>query len=239
MNVPGLVEKIRALMRSAGAIGEDVAIGLIIDAVSADIARARSTAAAEAGMRGANARWHPNGTPLAPHKGANGTPSGCSSPDLLSSLSSPPPIPEADPDPERAHTRSKGLAKPAQHRQQTEANLHTRTLALFCTAWKAAYGQDYVPTPADKSQIGRLLNGLKGAGVEPDELPGLFNRYLADVDTFVAEKHRHSLAWFCTSGGLNKYRVTVQSNGLSEREKRGQRNAQVWLDMQEARDGKR
>lgn len=84
--------------------------------------------------------------------------------------------------------------------------LFDRLLEAFGNTWRAKYHEPYTPTPADRSQLGRLLQALK-TPEESAALPALFDAYLRDDDPFVAEKQRHSLAYFCTSGGLNKYRT--------------------------------
>lgn len=65
--------------------------------------------------------------------------------------------------------------------------------------------------------------------IEPTALPELFANYLADTSRFVADEKRHSLAWFCTDGGVNKYRTKAVAAGFSERERRGIANTQAWL----------
>jgi hypothetical protein len=80
-------------------------------------------------------------------------------------------------------------------------------LGDFQKMWKSKYHETYVPTAKDKSQLGRLLQDLKSPETAA-ALPAYFAAYLGDRDPFVAEKQRHSLAFFCTSGGLNKYRTT-------------------------------
>lgn len=84
------------------------------------------------------------------------------------------------------------------------ASLFETSLAAFASTWAARFGASYSPTPADKSQLGRLLNGLDPQTI--GELPVLFGRYVEDPDPFLA-KRSHGLAYFCTSGGLNKYRA--------------------------------
>jgi hypothetical protein len=98
----------------------------------------------------------------------------------------------------RTETRAKGPRPPS---------LFDQLLDRFGQAWRAKYDNEpYTPTPADRSQLGRLLQALK-TPEESAALPALFDAYLRDDDPFVAEKQRHSLAYFCTSGGLNKYRT--------------------------------
>lgn len=89
-------------------------------------------------------------------------------------------------------------------------------LAAFCETWKARYGTSYQPTPADKNQLGRLVRNTPKEAL--GEFPRAFAAYLADSSPFVAQERRHDLAWFCTSGGFNKYRV--QAPTLSQKEAR-------------------
>jgi hypothetical protein len=85
-------------------------------------------------------------------------------------------------------------------------SLFDELLGAFGNAWSKKYeNEPYTPTPADRSQLGRLLQALSPE--QSAALPALFLAYLGDDDPFVAEKQRHSLAFFCTSGGLNKYRT--------------------------------
>lgn len=107
-------------------------------------------------------------------------------------------------------------------------SLHDELLGAFCATWRAANGRTYAPTAKDRSQLGRLLGQL--GKTSPDlapQLPDLFERYLADADPFVAQDQGHSLAYFCTSGGVNKYRVDRPA--LSEREARTKRAAERFV----------
>lgn len=80
-------------------------------------------------------------------------------------------------------------------------------LGAFCAAWGRRYGVDYAPTARDRSQLGRLLQSLSPE--QTSALPACFSAYTRDEDRFLAEIQRHSLSFFCTSGGVNKYRVTA------------------------------
>jgi hypothetical protein len=109
----------------------------------------------------------------------------------------------------------------------------------FGQAWAGRYGEPYTPTPGDRSHLGRLLRSLKTPETA-SALPALFAAYLRDEDPFVVEKQRHSLSFFCTSGGLNKYRTKVpggvsrpRANGAREREERGNEAAAKWLSRKE------
>jgi hypothetical protein len=102
----------------------------------------------------------------------------------------------------------KGIVKDKKKKKQPAAvasagNVFENALGSFSSRWQAVYGTPYQPTPADKAQLGRLLGSSTPATLEL--LPELFSRYLEDRDPFVAEKRRHDLAYFCTSGGVNKY----------------------------------
>jgi hypothetical protein len=102
---------------------------------------------------------------------------------------------------ERTRTKDQETSPPVR-----APNVFDQLLGGFRQAWSAKYHEPYTPTPADRSQLGRLLQALK----TPEDctaLPALFDAYLRDDDAFVVEKQRHSLAFFCTSGGLNKYRT--------------------------------
>jgi uncharacterized protein YdaU (DUF1376 family) len=81
-------------------------------------------------------------------------------------------------------------------------------LAAFSAAWKSRYGDDYVPTPAEKSSFGRILSTLPAKRVAA--LPVCFSRYVKDEGTFTAQEKRHSLGWFMTESGWNKYLVEVR-----------------------------
>jgi len=83
-------------------------------------------------------------------------------------------------------------------------NAFGKALAQFQEIWRTRYGVHYEPSSADRNQLGRLLQRLPVESAE--ELPRAFRAYLGDLDPFIVEKVRHSLSYFCTSGGLNKYR---------------------------------
>lgn len=85
-----------------------------------------------------------------------------------------------------------------------EPSLFDRLSVAFASAWEKRYGCAYSATPKDRQQLGNLLK-QKPPREQLDALPGCFARYVEDDDTFLV-KQGHSLAWFCTSGGLNKYR---------------------------------
>jgi len=77
-------------------------------------------------------------------------------------------------------------------------------IGWFCDAWKEANGgARYCLLPRDAGQAKAMVSGLPAALMA--ELPVMFQRYMRDRDPFV-EKQGRSLAFFCTSGGVNKYR---------------------------------
>lgn len=131
-------------------------------------------------------------------------------------------------------TGTKERTKTKDQRPAKAPSLFDQVLGSFSRAWKAKYDKDYTPTPADRSQLGRLLQAMKSAD-EAAALPAIFDAYLRDDDAFVAEKKRHSLAWFCADGGLNKYRtkppaVPRHRNGRAEtREANNAAAEEAWL----------
>lgn len=144
----------------------------------------------EAGLAGANARWskkHPTS-----RKGKRVVT------DSIALRSECPP--SGSPSPSGTKEEKKGPREAAR-----PPNLFDKTVASFIETWRSKYHEPYTPTPADRSQLGRLLQPLSPE--EASALPALFEAYLRDDDAFVAEKKRHSLAWFCSDGGLNKYRT--------------------------------
>lgn len=114
-------------------------------------------------------------------------------------------------------------------------NAFGKALAQFCEIWRTRYGVYYEPTSADRNQLGRLLKGLSLERLQ--ELPRAFRAYLGDLSPFVAQEQRHSLRFFCTSGGMNKYRASAPV--LSEKEARSQAAGEQWEAMQEAADAER
>lgn len=89
-----------------------------------------------------------------------------------------------------------------------------RALRQFCEIWRNKYGVNYQCTAADRNQLGRLIEQLDREGV--GELPGAFYAYLGDLSPWVAQDQRHSLRYFCTSGGFNKYRVSAPVRSAKE-----------------------
>jgi hypothetical protein len=116
-----------------------------------------------------------------------------------------------------------------------QPNAFTKALGQFCEIWRTRYGESYSPTPADRSQLGRLLSTLTAGALEA--LPKAFWRYLDDHDPYVAQSHGHSLCFFCSSGGFNKYRVEPLI--MSSKEARGHAAGEQWLRMHEEMDNAR
>lgn len=102
------------------------------------------------------------------------------------------------------------------------------TLALdaFCAAWGAAYDAAYLPSSAECRQLRVVIQRVPVSML--GELPGIFRRYLQDLDPFVAQAQRHSLMHFCTRGGINKYRVRAPV--LSVKEARTMETLRNWED---------
>jgi uncharacterized protein YdaU (DUF1376 family) len=193
-------------------------------AAELDRARARKAAASDAGRAGAAARHgrassHRTAVPLPPPL-ATAEPEH-QQPDC-SPYPNPTPEPSASPDP-----------KPKPH--SGEGNAHARVLAIFGALWQAAYRNPYVPTAGDKSQLGRLLRAFPDeSAILAFDWHGVFRSYLADHSRWVAEDHRHSLKLFC-DGGLNKYRTTPLTAGLSQSEAKTLHAAEVWRRGKEQR----
>jgi hypothetical protein len=113
------------------------------------------------------------------------------------------------------------------------ANAFVKAMGQFCEIWRTKYGTAYYPTAADKNQLGRLLHSIPRELLQ--ELPRAFNAYLADRSPFVAQEQRHSLRFFCTSGGMNKYLSDVLI--LSERTARSNAAGEQWLAISERTNG--
>lgn len=108
--------------------------------------------------------------------------------------------------------RVKNQAAPSRE----EPGVFDRALEGFRRLWQEQFGALYAITPQDKAQLGRLLSSAKKNGIDPELLPDLFRRYLADSDAFLA-KQGHSLSWFCSSGAVNKYRANGPRSTMSPR----------------------
>lgn len=97
----------------------------------------------------------------------------------------------------------------------------SRVVSDFSALWATAYGRKYHLTAQDRSHLGRTLGEFPSTeAIEAYDWRGAFTNYLADMDKFVAGTQRHSLAWFCSRGGVNKYAVADRTVGFSDRELR-------------------
>jgi uncharacterized protein YdaU (DUF1376 family) len=115
-------------------------------------------------------------------------------------------------------------------------SLFDLTLQSFRSAWAKIYFEEYIATQADKSQLGRLLNSLRGQDVTLD-WSAIFERYMQDHSQWTAGEKRHSLVNFCTSGGLNKYRVHNPAAGYSDKELRGRAAGGKFDEIMDRRGG--
>lgn len=95
---------------------------------------------------------------------------------------------------------------PKERKKAPPSSLYDTSIKAFGEIWHARYKQKYIPSPADRAQLGRLLNIL---GPESASLPGLFMAYLADGEDFVV-RQGHSLKYFCAS--FNRYRARRTSD---------------------------
>lgn len=86
-------------------------------------------------------------------------------------------------------------------------NLCDRAMGLFARLWTEKFGAKYIPEPGAKTQLGFLLQKIPRENLR--ELPAAISAYLADAGFPVQQGH--SLRYFASSGGFNKYRVA--SNG--------------------------
>lgn len=130
---------------------------------------------------------------------------------------------------------SPDLSQPIRQSSNTRSeNLHSRLVAQFGKMWSAKYEAPYFPTPADKSQLGRLLQSLLPEAV--GLLPRAWGNYLADNDQWIAQTRRHSLMEFCNQG-ISKY--LTQAPVTTRRETATARAGQQWLDMAEGKNGRR
>lgn len=115
------------------------------------------------------------------------------------------------------------------------SNKFLDAIRQFGEAWEQHYGVPYAVGAADRNQMGRLIRDLDDA--QRAELPGTFRNYLNDLSPFVAQEQRHSMRFFCTSGGFNKYRVSAPV--LSAKEARGMEAGRQFINGEGAHAGKR
>lgn len=118
------------------------------------------------------------------------------------------------PDPQKPNQRERELDEPPRTLTVVKPDAFTVALEQFKAAWGARYGVEYCETGKDRNQLGRLIKGKTPA--ELAALPGCFAVYLNDLSPFVAQDRRHDLAFFCTSGGFNKYRAKAPILSRSE-----------------------
>lgn len=211
-----LKAKILTVIERVGAT--DMAAEIIIDLVKRGLGRM--------GGRPPNNRLS---TPSKPVTNGVETPATGVSSDPISDPSSPE---SPDPSkPDREDPVSDGQGSLALVPFPPQKNVFGKALAQFCEIWRTRYGVYYEPTAADRNQLGRLLKGLSPAALE--ELPRAFRAYLGDLSPFVAQEMRHSLRYFCTSGGMNKYRASAPV--LSAKEARGHAAGEQWEAMTNGR----
>lgn len=111
-------------------------------------------------------------------------------------------------------------------------------LRLFSAIWEERYCESYMPTPQDRSNLGRLLKGFRDkAAIEAYPWEATFRNYLLDMSPWAAGEKRHSLTNFCTGGGLNKYRVSDPTLGFSQREVRSIQAGAKFDEVMSAFDG--
>lgn len=123
-----------------------------------------------------------------------------------------------DPDPQKKPKQPKIRAPRADAAPTPSGVTAGAVIGWFVDAWSKRHGVRYQVRGPDSGQVVRMMAALPRPIV--DQLPKLFERYVADPDPFVA-KQGHSLAFFCTSGGVNKYRVTNGHNGAAHDIRRG------------------
>lgn len=92
-------------------------------------------------------------------------------------------------------------------RPPAKPNALEALVSLFATRWEKRHGAPYQATKGDRSQLSAVLRSFATATEALEVLSACFDAYLADTSPFVAGEQGHSLRWFCTSGGVNKYRT--------------------------------
>lgn len=119
-------------------------------------------------------------------------------------------------------------------------NVFPEVLRAFTEAWERTYRQAYVVTAPDRSQLGRVLRDFPDAtAIRAYPWRRAFENYLADLSKFTGEEKRHSLSWFCTSGGVNKYRTEAATVGMSDREVRGMQSSAKFHELAARFDARR
>lgn len=223
LHVSEMREKLRGLVRAGKAMEEEILIDLIVDTVKTGI-----------GRLGGRPRLRQEESPEIPEKKrviestepvretAQPVSVGGKGGDLTSVsalvLTSPSSVVS---DQTRVKTCSVvGLDVPA-------PSLFDELLGDFCDGWSATHGEEpYVVTGADRRQLGILLAAIRKNPATAfwstqdarRELRRAFGNYFATTGKFDGEEKGHSLAWFCSSGGLNKYRAPpAVTLGLSDK----------------------
>jgi hypothetical protein len=115
---------------------------------------------------------------------------------------------------------------------------HSGLVSLFSAIWTEQYRETYMGTPSDQSNLGRLLRSFPDrAAIAAYPWEFSWRAYLADQTKWLAEEQRHSLAWWCTSGGVNKYRTQAKTVGYSDRELRGMQSSETFDKALDALEG--
>ena len=101
----------------------------------------------------------------------------------------PDPIPPSSPSP--PPTPTDGARAHERKAQQKAPNGHETVLTAFRGAWAKRHGREPSITAADRSQLGRLLNGARPADIPPARWPArlaaLAVQYVGDREKFVVE----------------------------------------------------
>jgi hypothetical protein len=101
---------------------------------------------------------------------------------------------KTDPDRKRAAPRPSSLGQP---------NLFEIACSIFGAVWTSRYHRPWVPTPAEKNQLGRWLQ--QAPEWQRDQWKQICGRYIGKVDEFFIKKTgSHSLIWLITKG-LNEF----------------------------------
>lgn len=136
----------------------------------------------------------------------------------------PSPSPSPSPEPGPLPEESRALAR------TSPPSAYSMVVAVHGEAWRGQYGEPYMPTGQDKSHLGRVLKSFRDrAAINAYPWRAVMANYLEDTDRFVAGVHRHSLAYFCSCGGLNKYRVEERLAGLTDKSRGNVATTNRWL----------
>lgn len=195
-----LREKISIVIGRVGVT--DMAVDIIIDLVARYIERADSVKSAEV------TKSTTKSTKVTKSTGKNSKTARKGGKGVFLDLDSP----EEIPDPSKPLLQ--GIPNIMGETGEVKPSPFFRALRQFCEIWRTRHGVWYEPSPADKNHLGRLISSL-----EPEMLkyiPMAFNAYLADTSPFVAQEQRHSLRYFCSSGGFNKYRAVKSTTPFKQ-----------------------